>query len=130
MLKMSGCAFSISSSRMIEYGERFTRSVNCPPSSYPTYPGGEPISFETECFSINSDISKRIRDFSLPNRNSASARATSVLPTPDGARQRGDSLFLADDALVQLFLDADEFGNFFFFNSGHGHAGPARHDFF
>jgi len=33
MLKISGCAFSISSSRMMEYGERLTRSVNWPPSS-------------------------------------------------------------------------------------------------
>ena len=33
MLKISGCAFSISSSRMIEYGDRFTRSVSWPPSS-------------------------------------------------------------------------------------------------
>ena len=33
MLYTSGCAFSISSSRMMEYGARFTRSVNCPPSS-------------------------------------------------------------------------------------------------
>ena len=46
--------------------------------------GGEPISFEIECFSMNSDMSKRISDFSLPNRNSARARATSVLPTPVG----------------------------------------------
>src|SRR5579884_3790322 len=75
---------------MIEYGERFTRSVSWPPSSYPTYPGGDPISFETECFSMNSDISKRIRLFSLPNRKEARARATSVLPTPVGPRNRND----------------------------------------
>jgi len=46
------------------------------------------MSFETECFSMNSDISKRTSDFSLPNRNSAKARATSVLPTPVGPRNR------------------------------------------
>src|SRR5579885_1028614 len=90
MLKTSGCAFSISSSRTTEYGERLTRSVSWPPSSYPTYPGGEPMSLETECFSMNSDISKRISDFSLPKRNSASARATSVLPTPVGPRKRNE----------------------------------------
>jgi hypothetical protein len=33
MLKTSGCAFSISSSRTTEYGPRLTRSVNWPPSS-------------------------------------------------------------------------------------------------
>ena len=90
MLKMSGCAFSISSNNKTEYGERFTRSVNCPPSSWPTYPGGEPISFETECFSISSDMSKRIIERWLPNKNSARHRATSVLPTPVGPRKRNE----------------------------------------
>src|SRR5579883_2830300 len=65
---------------MIEYGLRFTRSVNWPPSSQPTYPGGEPISFETECFSMYADMSKRTRLFSLPNRNAA--RARDVMGTP------------------------------------------------
>src|ERR1700756_2381917 len=77
---------------MMEYGARLTRSVNWPPSSYPTYPGGEPISFDTECFSMNSDISKRISDFSEPNRNCASVRAISVLPTPVGPRKRNDPI--------------------------------------
>ena len=48
------------------------------------------MSFETECFSMNSDMSKRTSDFSLPNRKAASARATSVLPTPVGPRNRND----------------------------------------
>jgi hypothetical protein len=39
---------------------------------------------------MNSDMSKRIRLFSLPNRKLASARATSVLPTPVGPRNRND----------------------------------------
>src|SRR5229473_2681598 len=64
------------------------RSVSCPPSSCPTYPGGAPISFETECFSMNSDMSKRTSDFSDPKRNSARRRATSVLPTPVGPRKK------------------------------------------
>ena len=33
-----------------------------------------------------SDMSKRMSAFSLPNRNCASARASSVLPTPVGPR--------------------------------------------
>ena len=37
-LKISGCAFSISSSKTIAYGFLLTFSVSCPPSSYPTYP--------------------------------------------------------------------------------------------
>src|SRR6185369_14000123 len=101
------------------------------------------MSFETECFSMNSDMSKRISDFSLPNRNWASARATSVLPTPVGPRnrndpagreadfkpprQRRDSLLLADDAPVQLVFDAQQLGLFLFLDGGHGHAGPAGH---
>ena len=39
---------------------------------------------------MNSDISKRIRARSLPNRNAASERATSVFPTPVGPRNRKD----------------------------------------
>ena len=31
------------------------------------------MSFEMECFSMNSDISKQINAFSLPKRNSAKA---------------------------------------------------------
>ena len=42
---------------------------------------------ETECFSMNSDISKRISDFSLPKRNWASVRAISVFPTPVGPKE-------------------------------------------
>ena len=97
-----------------------------------------------------SDMSKRTRLFSLPNRKPASARATSVLPTPvgprnrnepagrllglqagartaDGAGQRRNGLLLADHALVQLFFDAQQLGDFLFLDGGHGHAGPARH---
>ena len=86
MLNRSGCAFSISSSSTTEYGLRFTFSVSWPPSSWPTYPGGEPISLVTECFSMYSDMSKRISAWSLPKRKFASARASSVLPTPVGPR--------------------------------------------
>ena len=151
MLKMSGCAFSISSSSTTEYGFRFTFSVSWPPSSWPTYPGGEPISFETECFSMYSDMSKRISAWSLPNRKLASARASSVLPTPvgpeeheaadrtvrvlqpgaraaDGARERRDRLLLADDALVQLRLHPQQLVAFVLVDRRQRHAGPLRDD--
>jgi hypothetical protein len=39
---------------------------------------------------MNSDMSNRISDFSLPNRKSASARATSVFATPVGPRNRNE----------------------------------------
>src|SRR4030095_11760555 len=49
------------------------------------------MSFETECFSMYSDMSKRTRLRSLPNRKAARLRATSVLPTPVGPRKMNDT---------------------------------------
>ena len=85
-LKTSGWAFSISSNKTILYGFRRTASVNWPPSSYPTYPGGAPIKRETLCFSMYSDISIRTICRSSSNSCSAKALATSVLPTPVGPK--------------------------------------------
>jgi hypothetical protein len=62
----SGAAFSISSSNITEYGFLFTASVNHPHSSYPTYHAGEPISFDTENFSMYSDMSNLIIADSSP----------------------------------------------------------------
>ena len=45
------------------------------------------MSFDTECFSMYSDMSKRMSALSLPKRKFASARASSVLPTPVGPRK-------------------------------------------
>ena len=67
---------------------RLTCSVSCPPSSKPTYPGGLPISFDTLCASINSLISRRMILFSSSNNASASAFASSVLPTPVEPRNK------------------------------------------
>ena len=47
---------------------------------------------ETECFSMYSDMSRRIMDFSSSNKNSASARASSVFPTPVGPRKINDPI--------------------------------------
>src|SRR5450631_1741563 len=47
---------------------------------------------ETECFSMYSDMSSRIMDFSSSNKNSASARASSVFPTPVGPRKIKDPI--------------------------------------
>jgi hypothetical protein len=60
MLRTSGAAFSISSSNITEYGFLFTASVSHPHSSYQTYHAGDHINFETENFSIYSDISNLI----------------------------------------------------------------------
>ena len=85
MLNISGWAFSISSNNNILCGCWSILSVNTPPWSKPTYPGGAPISLETACFSIYSDISNLIN--STP-RQSANCLATSVLPTPVGPEKR------------------------------------------
>jgi len=106
------------------------------------------MSFETECFSMNSDISKRMSALSDPKRNWASVRAISVLPTPVGPRKKertdrpmrrlepctraangagkgADCLLLRNHALVQLLFHAKQLLCFFFLDAGHGDAGPA-----
>src|SRR5436305_12369494 len=50
------------------------------------------MSFDTACFSMYSDISKRMRWRCDPKRNSARRRATSVLPTPDEPRKMNDPI--------------------------------------
>src|SRR5699024_12426666 len=66
---------------MMEYGLRRTFSVNCPASSWPTYPGGEPIILDTVCFSIYSLMSKRISASLLSNNYSDINFESSFLPT-------------------------------------------------
>ncbi len=73
---------------------RRTFSLSCPPSSKPTYPGGEPIILETECPSMYSDISTLISAFSEPNIASASVLLSSVLPTPVGPKNRKEPMGL------------------------------------
>ena len=94
MFITSGCAFSISSNSITEYGFLRIFSVNCPPSSKPTYPGGEPINFETLCPSIYSDISILIIESSFPNKLSANAFESSVLPTPVGPKNKNEPIGL------------------------------------
>jgi len=60
-LSISGDAFSISSNSITLYGLLLTCSVSIPHSSYPTYPGADPMSLETLDLSINSDISTLMR---------------------------------------------------------------------
>src|SRR5690349_3556453 len=45
-----------------------------------------------ECSSLNSDISKRIMEFSSWNKNSARDLASSVLPVPVGPRKKKDAI--------------------------------------
>ena len=92
--KISGCAFSISSNNTTQYGLLRTLSVSIPPSSYPTYPAGAPISLDTECFSENSDISNLIRAFSSPNKAFASSLQHFVFPTPLVPRKTNEPIGL------------------------------------
>src|SRR5258708_2976785 len=48
----------------------------------------------------------------------------------NGARERGYGFILADDALVKLGLDAQEFLLLVLFDGSDRDAGPAGHDFF
>ena len=81
---MSGCAFSISSNKTTEYGLLLTFSVSCPPSSYPTYPGGAPINLEIANFSIYSLMSILINASSESNISRDNAFVKCVFPTPVG----------------------------------------------
>ena len=71
MLKTFWWAFSISSSRTTEYGWRLTRSVSCPPSSYPTYPGGAPTRRDVLKLSLYSLMSTRMSESLDPNTSTA-----------------------------------------------------------
>ena len=62
----SVAAFSTSSNKSTQYGFLLIASVRFPPSSYHTYPAGEPINLDTEYFSMNSDISILIIAVSSP----------------------------------------------------------------
>ena len=102
MLDTSLCAFSISSNNTTACGFFSTSLMNIPPpmleSSYPTYPGGDPISFAIECFSWYSDMSNLIS--STPSVF-ANCLAVSVLPQPVGPRNRNDPT-----GFVRLFKPA------------------------
>ena len=109
------------------------------------------MSRATVCFSMYSLMSMRIIARSSSNRNSARARASSVLPTPVGPRKMNDPigrfgscsparerriafetaanrLFLADDAVVQPLLHADQLLHLALHQPAHGDARPARDD--
>ena len=105
----------------------------------------------TECFSWYSLMSIRTIARGSSNRNSASDRASSVLPTPVGPEEQerpdrpvgvgqagpgpadgvghGDHrLVLADDPLVEDLLHAEELGHLAFHQPGDGHARPLADD--
>ena len=96
-------------------------------------------------------MSMRTMARSSSNRKSASVRASSVLPTPVGprnrnepigwwgsdrpgpgptnrVRDRGHRVVLADHPLVQLVLHADELLHLALHEARHRDAGPLRHD--
>src|SRR5579863_9061761 len=56
------------------------------------YPGGAPTRRETVCFSMYSLMSSRIIERSSSKSSSASARASSVFPTPVGPRKMNEPM--------------------------------------
>ena len=97
-------------------------------------------------------MSRRTRARSSSNKNSARARASSVLPTPVGPRNRNEprgrfgsdnparraahgishgdqSVFLADDAPAQIVFHLQQFLHLAFDQSGDRHARPFGDDF-
>ena len=84
---MSRWAFSSSSSSTTDQGARRTPLGELPPLFMAHIAGGEPMSRETAWASWYSDISKRSRASSRPNRARARVRHSWVLPTPLGAQQ-------------------------------------------
>jgi hypothetical protein len=94
MFSTSDDAFSISSNNTTEYGFLLTDSVRFHHSSYHTYHAGEPISFDTEYFSINSDMSILIIAVSSPKYSLAINFARYVLPTQLGHKNKKDQIGL------------------------------------
>src|ERR687898_85589 len=74
----------------------------------------------TACFSMYSLMSMRTMARSSSNRKSASDRASSVLPTPVGPRNR-------NEPLVEDLLHADELGHLALHEAADRHAGPPGH---
>src|SRR5712664_1228445 len=90
------------------------------------------MSRDTLCFSMYSLMSMRIINFSSSKRNSASARANSVLPTPVGPRKINEPMgrfILAQHALPQTFFHVDKFLRFAFQQTSGGNSRPLTHKF-
>ncbi len=105
----------------------------------------------TECFSMYSDMSRRTIACSSSNRNSATARASSVLPTPVGPRNRNEPIgrfgslkperlrriafatagqrrVLADDAIAQPLFHVHQLLNFAFEQTARRNSRPFADD--
>ena len=95
----SGNCFSVSSSSTMLYGLRRTASVNWPPSSYPTYPGGYTYQSLTVCFPGTHSYQYASSCFHHQTNYSARALASSVLPT-GSTRENKDLLVYADHAII------------------------------
>src|SRR5712692_482303 len=76
----------------------------------------------------------RLADAGRPEEEEAAHRTQRRLESraaaTNGAGQRGDGLVLADDALMEFWLDAQKFLLFVFLDGSDADAGPARDDFF
>src|SRR5213594_1379204 len=105
------------------------------------------MSRATACFSMYSDMSMRTIACSSSNRNSASARASSVLPTPVGPRKMNepsgrfgswraahrlghlrDRVVLADHPALEPLLHVHQLLDLALHQARHRDAGPLGDD--
>src|ERR1035441_551956 len=130
-LKMSGCAFSISSNRTTENGFRGTLSGGRPPPPYPPHPGGgaeQPrhrvllhvlahVELDQRVLVTEQEVGERLGQLRLahPGRAGEDERAPGPLRVlqpgpgaPDGLRQRRDGHVLPDHPLVEFVLHAQQ----------------------
>src|SRR6202166_1638348 len=93
------------------------------------------VEADQSLFGAEHELRQSARDFGFADARGAQEQegsygAVGILQTgaktADGAGQGPDGLVLRDDALVQFFLDAEQFLRLFFFDRGDGHAGPTR----
>ena len=71
----------------------------------PDISGWRSYKLDTECFSINSDMSTLISALSSSNTNSASALVSSVFPTPVGPKNINEPIGLfGSESPLDTFL--------------------------
>src|SRR3954470_17902017 len=157
MLKTSGWAFSISSSRSTEYGLRGTPPAGRPPPSLPPALGVADVAgrradearhrvllhvlrhvdADHRLLVAEEELGERARQLGLADARRAeedegAGRPLRVLEAraraPDRLRDDLDRLVLADHALVQLVLHAHELLRLGLGELEHGDAGPHRDD--
>ena len=107
----SGWAFSISSNNTTLYGLLETLRTSRPPSSYPTYPGDDPMSLDASCGSMYS-LMLYWRSAPSPQSLLATTRHSSVFPTARRAeREKGPDWSRGTSQSEHPFQSGTDSGN-------------------